>query len=309
MDTFFARNRLSAYLDGDLPSGEARDVEAALNRDPELRAEYEQLRGAVDFLRSNGPIAAPEGFANRLHIRIAAEPPPSRLRSTLRRVRFDYVGIAAVAAMALIFVGTRHDDPVDASTAAPPTVAVAQAPGLPEETSVEPDVKVPGAPGPEAGFATTPPSSRSKPVASKSTSGTEREAFQAEWERDPPAADGSLTTGTTGSATQTTPVASLYSPAPWRYRVHVGGTNPLKELMDVASSLGGRIVDAKGRPLADYPMDEGDSQAVRVYVPSYNVEALQRKLKELGTVDTIATDPEMLYQNGAEVPVSIEVQR
>lgn len=46
-----------------------------------------------------------------------------------------------------------------------------------------------------------------------------------------------------------------------------------------------------------------------MYVPSYNVEALQRKLKEMGTVDTIATDPEMLYQNGAEVPVSIEVQR
>ena len=44
-------------------------------------------------------------------------------------------------------------------------------------------------------------------------------------------------------------------------------------------------------------------------VPSYNVEALQRKLEALGTVDTIATDPDVLYQNGAEVPVSIEVMR
>ncbi len=308
MDSFFARNRLSAYLDGDLPQDEARGVEAAMSRDPALRAEYEELRRAVDFLRTNGPIAAPEGFANRLHIRLAAEPPPSRLRSTLRRVRMDYVGIAAVAAVALLFVGTRHPDP--ATPAPAPVIAAAQAPGVPDTSS--PAAVAPGAAiDHEGGFAAIPsPASPPKPKSGASASPAEREPFQADWERDPPAADGSLTTGTSGQgATQSTAVPTLYSPAPWRYRVHAGGTNPLKDLMEVASSLGGRIVDGKGRPLADYPMDEGDSQSVRVYVPSYNVEALQRKLKELGTVDTIATDPEMLYQNGAEVPVSIEVQR
>ncbi len=309
MDTFFARNRLSAYLDGDLPTGEAREVEAAINRDPELRAEYEQLRGAVDFLSSNGPIAAPEGFANRLHIRLAAEPAPSRLRSTLRRVRIDYIGIAAVAAMALLFVGTRHGGVDEPPPPPPPTLAAAQAPGLPEEADA-PVAAAPSVLDQDAGFATAPPASHAtKPSASKNVARSDREAYQADWEREAPAADGSLTTGTSGSATQSTPTQTLYSPAPWRYRIHAGGDNPLKDLIAVASSLGGRIVDAKGRPLADYPMDEGDSQAVRVYVPSYNVEALQRKLKDLGTVDTIATDPAMLYQNGAEVPVSIEVQR
>lgn len=310
MDSFFARNRLSAYLDGDLPQDEARGVEAAMSRDPALRAEYEELRRAVDFLRTNGPIAAPEGFANRLHIRLAAEPPPSRLRASLRRVRMDYVGIAAVAAVALLFVGTRHPDATP--PAAAPVVAAAQAPGVPEGGG-SPAEPTPGAAlDHEGGFASTaaaPPASRkSKPGGPGNTA--EREPFQADWERDPPAADGSLSTGTSGeSMTQSAAVPTLYSPAPWRYRIHAGGANPLKDLMEVAASLGGRIVDGKGRPLADYPMDEGDSQSVRVYVPSYNVEALQRKLKEMGTVDTIATDPEMLYQNGAEVPVSIEVQR
>jgi len=309
MDSFFARNRLSAYLDGDLPQDEARGVEAAMSRDPALRAEYEELRRAVDFLRTNGPVAAPEGFANRLHIRLAAEPPPSRLRASLRRVRMDYVGIAAVAAVALLFVGTRHPEPTP--PAAAPVVAAAQAPGVPDPAPAA--ESPPGAAlDHEAGFASTAPAStasqKSKPGRSANTA--EREAYQPDWERDPPAADGSLTTGTSGeSLTQSAAVPTLYSPAPWRYRIHAGGTNPLKDLMEVAASLGGRIVDGKGRPLADYPMDEGDSQSVRVYVPSYNVEALQRKLKEMGTVDTIATDPEMLYQNGAEVPVSIEVQR
>lgn len=307
MDSFFARNRLSAYLDGDLPQDEARGVEAAMSRDPALRAEYEELRRAVDFLRTNGPVAAPEGFANRLHIRLAAEPPPSRLRASLRRVRMDYVGIAAVAAVALLFVGTRPPEP--AAPAAPPVVAAAQAPGVPDAAPAA--ETAPGAPlAHEGGFAATAPAPSQKSKSAGSPNTGEREPYQPDWERDPPAADGSLTTGTSGeSLTQSAAVPTLYSPAPWRYRVHAGGTNPLKELMEAAASLGGRIVDGKGRPLADYPMDEGDSQSVRVYVPSYNVEALQRKLKEMGTVDTIATDPEMLYQNGAEVPVSIEVQR
>ena len=41
MDTFFAKNRLSAYLDGALPEAEASEVADAIARDPELKAEYE----------------------------------------------------------------------------------------------------------------------------------------------------------------------------------------------------------------------------------------------------------------------------
>lgn len=322
MDTFFARNRLSAYLDGDLPTGEAREVEAAIHRDPDLRAEFEQLRGAVEFLRSNGPMLAPDGFANRLHIRLAAEPTPSRLRVALRRVRYDYIGIAAVAAMALIVVGTQQHTDSEPADVATQTVAAAQAPSpVPDLTEPEAggDARANGVLGDEGGFAAgaTPassPSKKSAPVANKqmASNGVDREPFQPDWERD-----GEGNQGTdlkpagqaSGSETQSVQVGTLYSPAPWRYRVHAVGANPLKDLMAVAATLGGRIVDAKGRPLADYPMDEGDSAAVRVFVPSYNVEELQRRLKELGTVDTIATDPGVLYQNGTEVPVSIEVQR
>ena len=74
MDTFFARNRLSAYLDGDLPSSEAREVEAALHRDAELRAEYEAMRAGVELLRAHGPIAAPEGsqYIGRLGVQACA---------------------------------------------------------------------------------------------------------------------------------------------------------------------------------------------------------------------------------------------
>lgn len=314
MDTFFARNRLSAYLDGDLPTGEAREVEAAIQRDPELRAEFEQLRGAIEFLRSNGPMLAPDGFANRLHIRLAVEPPPSRLRVALRRVRYDYIGIAAVAAMALIVVGTQQQTANEPAPDNAPTVAAAQAPSpVPDLPAADGNAQANGVLGDEGGFAAgaAPKSAPSrKPTASASRqmadNGVDREAFQPDWERDGEAKEGALSDG---SQTQSVQVGTLYSPAPWRYRVHAVGANPLKELITVAATLGGRIVDAKGRPLADYPMDEGDSAAVRVFVPSYNVEELQRRLMLMGTVDTIATDPGVLYQNGTEVPVSIEVHK
>jgi negative regulator of sigma E activity len=313
MDTFFARNRLSAYLDGDLPSSEAREVEAALHRDPELRAEFEAMRAGVELLRAHGPIAAPEGFASRLQVRLAAEPAPTRWRGVLRRVRPEYAGIAAIAALALVYVGTDHP----AAPVVEPSVAVAQAPVLPTEPAApvaSPSTEGGAAPagadgvlGNESGFATPSHPKPASPARPKSTQPVgEREVFQAAWEREDGAA--ASTPPDAAVAPATTP-STLYSPAPWRYRVHASGDNPLKQLIAVASALGGRIVDAKGRSIADYPMDEGDSRSVRVFVPSYNVEALQRKLGDLGSVETIATDPEMLYQTGAEVPVAIEVQR
>lgn len=318
MDAFFARNRLSAYLDGELPSGEAREVEAAMLRDPALRAEYDQLRAAVELLRTGGPMAAPEGFAGRLQVRLAAEPPPSRWRAALRRVRPEPAAIAAIAAAALIYVGVRHDPPSPESPpAAPPQVAVATAPGLPHVPDA-PASDAPAAPaaadgvlGNEGAYANHAPARRDAPKPTRTAAaGAEREPFEASWERE--GADAAAATPDAGAAPEAaaaSPPATLYSPAPWRYRVHATGENPLKQLITVASALGGRIVDARGRPLADYPMDEGDAKSVRVFVPSYNVEALQRKLGEIGSVDTIATDADTLYQNGAEVPVAIEVQR
>ena len=69
------------------------------------------------------------------------------------------------------------------------------------------------------------------------------------------------------------------------------------------------VVDASGRPVATYPMETGDARAVRVVVPSYNVEALHARLRQMGDVETMAADPSVLYAAGADVPVAIDVQR
>lgn len=128
MDEFFVRNRLSAYIDGELPASEARDVEAALAHNPGLRAEYDGMRAAVQLLREHGPMSAPAGFDQRLAERLAREPMPLGWRRWTRGVRPELVMLAAVAAAALLYVGLPSDDsPVGALPGSPDQTAAKQA--------------------------------------------------------------------------------------------------------------------------------------------------------------------------------------
>lgn len=59
--------QLSAYLAGELDADERRAVEAALERDGELRARLERLRRSDEALRSLPAVELPDGFSERLH--------------------------------------------------------------------------------------------------------------------------------------------------------------------------------------------------------------------------------------------------
>jgi hypothetical protein len=63
MHPFFAINRLSAYLDGDLPRQEKLEVEQVLSRHPELEAELLSVQKGVRLLRQVGPVRAPRRLA------------------------------------------------------------------------------------------------------------------------------------------------------------------------------------------------------------------------------------------------------
>jgi hypothetical protein len=108
MDAFFARNRLSAYLDGELTSAEARDVEAALAREPELREELDAMRAAIELLRDGGMVEPPEGFADRLALRLQEESMPVGWRRWMRQIRPEGAMLAAAALLVVIYVGN-HD--------------------------------------------------------------------------------------------------------------------------------------------------------------------------------------------------------
>ncbi|MFZ5479686.1 MAG: anti-sigma factor family protein [Myxococcota bacterium] len=293
MDDFFARNRLSAYLDGELPSGEAKEVEAALARSPELREEYEQLRAAVDLLRRGGPIPAPAGFASRLEARLAKEPARKRW---IPRVRVEVAMVAAAAVAVLVFAGRKPDEVAEAPAPAPQPVASAPPEPAPSPApSPAPEPEVAAQPPATTDGALEEPKVAKKAAPKQRSSGVEKEAYAPEWEQ--------------ADTTTASPNALFGAPA-MRFRLVPARETGLKELAGVAAALGGRLTDEKGRPLAPYPMEAGESRVVRIEVPAYNAAEVEQKLAELGTVQLVTMgSTSNLYAKDATTSVTVEVRQ
>lgn len=62
--------RITAYLDAELPADEAAAFEAALADDPEARAEVEQLRLVMSLVQSLPEVQAPPDFAEKVARRV-----------------------------------------------------------------------------------------------------------------------------------------------------------------------------------------------------------------------------------------------
>lgn len=335
MDPFFARNRLSAYLDGELPSGEAREVEDALAQSAELRAELEGLRAAISLLRQGGRVPAPKGFAQRLDARIAKEPMRVGWRRHLYGFRIEVGMLAAAAAIVLVFAAQKPDapapddspgdapgDPADGSVAdaadgsvadagagaldilKPPGVDVASVSGLdkPEGPSIAAAPEANGVLGDEsfarkAAPAGTPTSTAPQKPRVPSTKGGaktsyEKEAYAPAWEQTPEVPE---------------PPPTVQSVAAFQFRLRPHGETGLRDLAALAASLGGKLTDARGKELAVYPMESGETRTVKLMLPSVNAGAVASRLAEYGDIEVINVSDRTLYANGATVPVVIEV--
>ncbi len=334
MDAFFARNRLSAYLDGELSGAEARDLEGALARDPTLRQELNELRQAIDFLREGGLVDPPLGFADRLAARLQAEPMPVGWRRWMRQLRPEAVMLAAAAAMVVVYVGNRDELPnlsvpvetpvlvgkaFDKGEEAAEGVAAASgpesAPSTLEATSVD-GSGVKGAEKP-AGYASSaadgvlgnegrkaPPKSQSlaERLPSPSADRAGAEPWRANWEVDPELDQGNTATPNTATSAQ------FVAPPPFRYRIVASNDLALKELARIANELGGELQDSRGRPLAAYQLEAGSSSSVRVAVPAHNAVRLAERLRDLGSVDALKETGNLLADPNADIPVQVELQ-
>ncbi len=105
------RDDLSALIDGALDPDRQREVEAAVESDPELRAEYERLRGMDALYAALPRETAPEDFARGVRATIARrdsiaapEPPqrPVKLRMLTQSARRSVFWPVAAAATLLV---------------------------------------------------------------------------------------------------------------------------------------------------------------------------------------------------------------
>ncbi|MEO0866661.1 MAG: zf-HC2 domain-containing protein, partial [Pseudomonadota bacterium] len=87
--------KLSAYLDGELPEDEAREIEAALASEPELQAELEALMAADAVAREafDDMLAAPVPAALAAAVRDAPAPQPV---ANMQRAPANWWAAAAV---------------------------------------------------------------------------------------------------------------------------------------------------------------------------------------------------------------------
>lgn len=73
--------RMQAYLDGELPERESREVMDWLSKDPEAKALYEELANTKTLLHGNEPIApfpcAPDFYWSQIQRQISVERAPA----------------------------------------------------------------------------------------------------------------------------------------------------------------------------------------------------------------------------------------
>ena len=104
------QQQLSAWMDGDLPSDEARFLLRRLQHDDELASRLGRWQLCGDVLRGQAQAPAPAGFAERVAAAVTAEPPLVAASAAVPRARGNLrlwgggALAASVAAIALFMV-------------------------------------------------------------------------------------------------------------------------------------------------------------------------------------------------------------
>jgi negative regulator of sigma E activity len=291
MDSFFARNRLSAYLDRTLPKAEAEAVSEAIARDIALSADVQAMHKVLSLMHEVGKVPAPTGFHARTMATIAAQPVPGSqvawLQRRLARIPTELVALAGAALIIVVALnrstpddGTPNPAPTDSPTelqAAAATVPETPTAGNPATASVEP---------PADPSTTTPSTTAETPKSTKPASKTP-------------------------TRPQTPVPTSLpYDPSsPLAYRILSGGDQILYDLATLADETNGRLTDVHGRLFTPYSLSEGVSFA-SVYLVVSHADAASthaRLLKRSGMEPYPLEGPQPPLNDG-ETVFMIEAQ-
>lgn len=276
MDAFFAKNRLSAYLDGHLSEEESQQIAAALERDAALRQEYESLREAVDLLAQEGPVEAPAGFHARVMASVEREPMPGGkvvwLRRMAARVPIEAVALAAAAAVVVMVIQARPDQ------ASPEPVAATV--GLPDSAPQGSQSRMPDTPAPTkttqpvaAGAADPQAAKQAKPVQSQAPNAAPSEPYLAEWENP----EGAAATAP-ADANQTVDLSQ-----PIGYRISMAHADVLFDLAGLAQKMGGSMVEMSGQPAAARVLTtEQNFAMVQLIIPTRSVDQVHGMLRSMG---------------------------
>jgi len=127
-----AMDDLHALLDGELDPAREVEVRDRIDRDPELRAEFDSLRRTVESVRGLPPIPARADLMARVSGKTIAARPAGGLAPILRW----FVPVAAVAAAVLVAVVVTNRSQGPVSSQLPNEARVEERPALVEDDSI-----------------------------------------------------------------------------------------------------------------------------------------------------------------------------
>jgi len=311
MHPFFAINRLSAYLDGDLPRRERLEVERVLSRHPELEAELLNVQNAVRLISQVGPARAPRRLVPEV-LQALEERQQSPFRGP-DRVRNMLLGLGVTLAIATglaVWMNSGDsadapavdaaadaaiDDFLDGSTdpdalaelAADPPIAPDEATASEEAPASEEDSG--GAPGfGDAGLLANDPNPGSdelEPVEGTAPAGRMEISESRRLPTPPQNAAGQIEPfipdwdkdpvhAESGSS-------SLLQVAV--YRVYANTPDILRSLHDLAQANGTLLTDSMGKPIQIRSLSGGDDFAsAHLTLPAANMEVFLGQLARLG---------------------------
>ncbi len=252
MDSFFARNRLSAYLDRTLPKAEAESVAEAVARDMALSADLRAMKQALTLLHDQGRVRPPNGFKARTIAAMEQQPVPGSqvawLHRRLARVPTEWVALVGAALVIVIAISARTPDSVlQASPSTQPKLAQAKV--------QSPSLKPPPSPTSEP---KKPQPVNAEPVA-----------------RTPiPVSTGS----------KTVPNVAFNPSSPMGFRILHGGDQVLYDIATLADETGGRLVDVHGKLVTPHSLNEARSFTQLYLVTPANTaaDAHKKLLKRSG---------------------------
>ena len=343
MDEFFARNRLSAYIDGELSDAEMAEVARAIEEQPEVREAYRELLAAVELVRDHGPVQAPAGFHAGVMRQVEGLSGGrswfERLLGPLGRHPVQGLGVAVVAAavLLLVFRGPVLDGELPGSSNLPSvTEREAAVPG-PEagegaeqgEAVDQPTVELESERQQQGSATAEPAPSTEKQAPEVSTksglgskgsarsSGTkavpieellqkEEGTYIPDWDKESTAPTATLET----EPAQSDPAAGTGSLAtsPYAYRLTPNEPDVLRKLVALAEKLGGGVYTAGGEPFDPYILTvERNYAKVVLQIPASRLESVEPYLQGMGGVVEDHADPDRLFRADA-VHVTVEVQ-
>ena len=230
MDSFFARNRLSAYLDRTLPKAEAEAVAEAVARDMALSADLRAMKQALTLLETSGRVTVPMGFKARTLAVVAQQAVTGGQMAWLHRrlARVPNEWIAVVGAAVVVLAALTTQSFMQEPTPAEESTAVMPAPKKDADL-------IPVTPSTETPKPTEPTAKAPHPTAERSP--------------DPPKV----------SAAKVTRDTPFDPSSPMGFRILHGGDQVLYDIATLADETGGRLVDVHGKLVTPHSLNEARS--------------------------------------------------